>query len=136
VAAGAAAHADCRDELAQMQQGIAKDGGLAPLANVTSSTPQQTDGQQTDAQTVGSQSADEGRVAKDGTQMPMGADPDVATSADDAQAQQEGGATAAGVASGAATAGDDKAGALEEATSALERGDEAACLEAIERAKS
>ncbi|PJN94880.1 hypothetical protein CNY89_11815, partial [Amaricoccus sp. HAR-UPW-R2A-40] len=39
------AQADCREDLAQMRQGIAKDGSQAPLAEGTSATPQASDGQ-------------------------------------------------------------------------------------------
>lgn len=152
---GGAALADCRDDLAQMRQGVAKDGAQAPLAGTA--VPQAGDGQQ--AQGMGGAMAPSGGAAKDGTQMPLAANPDVATSADDAQAQQQGGGTAAEVAGGAtsggATAGGamgggamgggamgggamggGKAAALDEAQMALDRGDEAACLSALERAGS
>jgi hypothetical protein len=126
------AMADCREDLAQMRQGISKDGSQAPLAEGTSGTPQASDSQPAAEMDGGS---GEG-LAKDGTQMPLAADSGVATSAQDAQAQQQGGGTAAEVASGAAGEAPPAEGALEEAQAALDRGDEAACLEALDRAKS
>lgn len=125
-------NADCREDLAQLQQGVAKDGTQAPLAESTGGTQQSSDGQP--AHEVGGAMAPTGGAAKDGTQMPLASDPGVATSADDAQAQQQGGGTAAEVAGGTADAS--TAGALEEAKAALARGDEAACLNALERVKS
>ena len=119
--------ADCREDLAQMRQGISKDGSQAPLAEGTSGTPQASDSQPAAEMDAAS---GEG-LAKDGTHMPLATDPGVATSAEDAQAQQQGGGTAAEVASGAASPS-----ALEEAQSALDRGDEAACRDALDRAKS
>ena len=68
--------------------------------------------------------------------MPLGADPDVATSAEDAQAQSQGGETAAAQAAGAAgSGGPAKADALARAQAALDAGDEAACMSALEEAK-
>lgn len=122
--------ADCREDLAQMQQGISKDGSQAPLAEGTSGTPQASDNQPA---TEMDGASGEG-LAKDGTHMPLATDPGVATSAEDAQAQQQGGGTAAEVASGAAGAASPSA--LEEAQAALDRGDEAACRDALDRAKS
>lgn len=128
------AYADCREDLAQMQPGVSKDGSRAPLAEGTGGTPQTSDNQP--ATGMGDASASGEGVAKDGTQMPLATDPGVATSADDAQAQQQGGGTAAEVAGGEAGEPTSAASVLEEAQAALDRGDEAACLEALERAKS
>ena len=95
--AGAAA-ADCREELAQLSQGLSKDGSRAPLqSGEGNATPQQGASAATGA-------ADTPGVAKDGTEMPVGTDPNLATSPQDAQAQSEGGATAAAQALGAAAA--------------------------------
>lgn len=127
---GGAALADCHADLAQMRQGVSKDGTQAPLGETA--VPQAGDGQQ--AHGMGGDMAPSGGAAKDGTQMPLGTGPDVATSSDDAQAQQQGGGTAAEVAGGATEGG--KAAALDEAQAALDRGDEAACHEALDRAKS
>jgi hypothetical protein len=128
------AHADCREDLAQMQAGISKDGAQAPLAEGMGGTPQTSDSQP--AAGMGEAPASGEGIAKDGTQTPLATDPGVATSAQDAQAQQQGGGTAAEVAAGTAGAPDSAASVMEEAQAALDRGDEAACMEALERAKS
>ena len=73
-------------------------------------------------------------AGKDGSLTPMGTSPDVATSAQDAQAQSEGGKTAAEQAAGAKGT-ESRAAALEEARAALAKGDEEACMAAVEKAK-
>ncbi|MEF2549426.1 hypothetical protein VQ045_20000 [Aurantimonas sp. E1-2-R+4] len=87
-----------------------------------------------------------GQIVKDGSTMPLEdaagtADTDVAMSAQDVKAQQEGADTAAAAATGTqarATASSDPAftAALEKARTALEQGDEAACLTAVEEARA
>ncbi|MEC5289949.1 hypothetical protein VSX64_23905 [Aurantimonas sp. C2-6-R+9] len=89
---------------------------------------------------------DGGQIVKDGSTMPLQdaagtADTDVAMSAQDVKAQQEGEDTAAAAATGTqarATASSDPAftAALEKARSALEQGNEAACLTAVEEARA
>lgn len=136
LAAGTAS-ADCAAEIAALGQGVVKDGSTAPLA--APATPQ-TGG---DAATTATPPATaEGEVAKDGSTAPLGTDPALATSAADAQAQSEGGATAAEQAQGAESspadqdgAGTMRAEALARAQTALDAGNEAACLEAVEEAK-
>lgn len=126
--AGAAA-ADCREELAQLSQGLSKDGSRAPLqSGEGNATPQQGASAATGA-------ADTPGVAKDGTEMPVGTDPNLATSPQDAQAQSEGGATAAAQALGAAGGSTGHADALARAQAALDSGDEAGCMAAVEEAK-
>ncbi|HDZ73559.1 MAG TPA: hypothetical protein ENH55_12470 [Aurantimonas coralicida] len=88
-----------------------------------------------------------GQIVKDGSTMPLEdaagtADTDVAMSAQDVKAQQEGANTAAAAAAAGtqarATASSDPAftAALEKARTALEQGDEAACLTAVEEARA
>lgn len=133
LAAASGASADCRGDLAQMQQtqpGLSKDGTQAPMADGAGGTPQIVEGHASQNTGAGAGAG----VSKDGTQTPLASAPDVAMSADDAQAQQQGGATAAQIASG--ETGGTSAEALSEAQAALDRGDEAACMEALKRAKS
>lgn len=119
------AYADCREDFAQMQPGVSKDGSRAPLAEGTGGTLQTSDGQP--ATEMGGASASGEGIAKDGTQTPLSMDPGVATSAQDAQAQQQGGGMAAEVAGGQAGEAASASSVLEEAQAALDRGDEAAC---------
>jgi hypothetical protein len=128
LAAGAAA-ADCADEIAALGQGVAKDGSTAPLA--APATPQ-TGG---DAAATATPPAAGGEVAKDGSTAPLGTDPALATSAQDAQAQSQGGATAAEQAQGGEGGGTMRAEALARAQVALDAGDEAGCMQAVEEAK-
>ena len=125
--AGAAA-ADCAEELAQLIGGIAKDGSLAPLEGVAAETPQAGG----DAAT--GESSAEG-IVKDGTMEPLGAAENLAALEQDVVAQQEGGATAAEQAAGAPAAGGDRDAAIARAQQALDAGDEAGCVSAIEEAK-
>ena len=121
--------ADCREELAQLQGGVSKDGSMAPLQSPGEATPQQGSAAATGAEST------EG-VAKDGTGTPLGTDPNLATSAEDAQAQSQGGDTAAAQAAGTGDAGGtEKPDALARAQAALDAGDEAACMAAVEEAK-
>ncbi len=128
----AAASADCREELAQLSGGISKDGSLAPLQDSPDDATPQTGG----GDAAAAPAEGEG-LAKDGSNAPMGADPAIATSAQDAQAQQQGGDTAAEQAAGAAGAGgsSDREEALTRAQAALDAGDEAGCMAAVQEAK-
>jgi hypothetical protein len=126
--ATSSAMADCADELAQLTQGVSKDGSLAPLQRSTDATPQTGDASGGEEVATG-----EGEVAKTGDTEPLQADPSLATSGQDAQAQSAGGATAAAQAAGAE--GNDKADALARAQAALDSGDEAACMRAVDEAK-
>ena len=123
----AAAVADCREELNRLTQGVAKEGAMAPLEGATGETPQ-----------VGGKGAGEPHaesVTKEGTGVPLGNDPSLATSGQDVAAQQEGGATAAEQAQGA-PAGDDRDAAIARAEAALAAGDEAGCMAAVEDARA
>lgn len=123
------AFADCREELAQLSGGggISKDGSLAPLES--GATPQTGDGTAPAAEGEG--------LAKDGSTEPLQADADVAMSAEDAQAQQQGGETAAAQAAGVEGGGDAAArdAALARAQAALDAGDEAGCMAALQEAR-
>jgi hypothetical protein len=125
--AGVAA-ADCREELAQLT--VAKEGAMAPLEGATGETPQVGGDQAT-----GETSAEQGRaaVAGEGATEAL-TDPALATSGQDVAAQQEGGATAAEQAAGA-PAGGDRDAAIARAQAALDAGDEAGCMAAVEEAK-
>ena len=126
--AGAAA-ADCAEELAQLTGGgIAKDGSLAPLEGVAAETPQ------AGGDAVTGESSAEG-IVKDGTMEPLGAAENLAALEQDVVAQQEGGATAAEQAAGAPAAGGDRDAAIARAQQALDAGDEAGCVSAIEEAE-
>jgi hypothetical protein len=119
--------ADCAEELARLQGGISKDGTHAPLEDAAAATPQQ--GAEASAEATG-------QPAKDGSGTPLGADPDVAASAEDAQAQSQGGQTAAAQAAGETGGGGAaNADALARAQAALDAGDEAGCMSALEEAK-
>lgn len=80
-----------------------------------------------------------GGISKDGSHAPLGADAELATSGQDVEAQQEGDATAATQAD-AGSSGDghdtDRQAALDKAQAALDAGDEAACMEALNEAKA
>ena len=124
--AASAAIADCASELATLP-GTSKAGTAAPLSS--GATPQTGGMERSPAEAAKG-------AGKDGTLMPMGADPTVATSAEDAQAQSEGGKTAAQQAAGEAGSGDvTRQGAIDEARAALASGDEKACMAALETAK-
>jgi len=122
------ASADCKEELTTLT-GVAKDGSLAPLQ--AAPTPQTSGG--TTAPATGSEG-----VAKDGSQIPLGTDANVAMSAEDAQAQQKGGKTAAEQAAGSPGGGSASAReeALSRAQAALDSGDEAGCMKAVEEARA
>lgn len=91
--------ADCVDTTTAAHQqehaGIAKDGTHAPME--TKAAPQAQPGPAVGTTTTSADTAAPS-PRKDGGAMPLGENPDVATSAQDAQAQQEGGKTAAAVA--------------------------------------
>ena len=121
-----AAAADCADEIDTLAMGGGKDATLAPLSETA--TPQ------TGGEMAKSPEETATNAGKDGSLTPMGTSPDVATSAQDAQAQSEGGKTAAEQAAGAKGT-ESRAAALEEARAALAKGDEEACMAAVEKAK-
>jgi hypothetical protein len=122
--------ADCAEELARLQGGISKDGTHAPLEDAAAATPQQGAEASAGAEATG-------QPAKDGSGTPLGADPDVAASAEDAQAQSQGGQTAAAQAAGETGGGvAANADALARAQAALDAGDEAGCMSALEEAKA
>ena len=124
-----AAAADCREELAALTGGGAKDGSMAPLSGEAGATPQ-TGGDGTAAEAPA-----EG-VAKDGSETPLATDPSIATSPQDVEAQQQGGATAAEQAMGEAGAAEGgRDAAIAKAETALAAGDEAGCMAAVEAAK-
>jgi hypothetical protein len=129
-----AASADCAAEIEALSEGVSKDGSMAPLA--APATPQT--GESTAAAGSAGSADAEGEIAKEGSTAPLEADPSVATSAEDAQAQSQGGETAAQQAQGAAGGeggGTMRAEALARAQTALDAGDEAGCMEAVEEAK-
>jgi hypothetical protein len=127
-----AAWADCAEELAQLQEGVSKTGAMAPLAESAPATPQTGGG----AAAGGESATGDGEIAKTGDTAPLEANPDVATSAQDAQAQSAGGETAAAQAEGAEGDGASRAEALARAQAALDAGDEAGCMAAVEEAKA
>jgi hypothetical protein len=127
-----AALADCREDLARMQGGIAKDGSLAPLSESAADATPQTGGGGNAAEPT-----DQGEaIAKDGSEEPLEMDTSLATSAQDAQAQQAGGATAAAQAEGVEGDMTGRDAALARAEAALAAGDEAGCLDALEAAEN
>jgi hypothetical protein len=127
-----AASADCAEELAQLQEGVSKTGAMAPLEGSAPATPQTGGG----AAAGGEAAPGENEIAKTGDTAPLQMDPDVATSVQDAQAQSQGGETAAAQAEGAEGDGKTQADALARAQAALDAGDEAGCMAAVEEAKS
>lgn len=145
------ASADCREDLAKLTEGVSKDGSMAPLQESSSVATQDMDKEAASKAAEGSDTAmggtaamgsetastdsdQSGEVAKDGTEEPLNADPDLATSGQDAQAQSEGGETAAEQAM-AGDGSEDRDAAIARAQAALDAGDEAACMEALEEAK-
>ena len=139
-AASTAAYADCAADLAEMtggsgasaHDGISKDGSLAPLQTEGSGTDMTTSAQETDVEEPDSAN---GEIAKDGTGAPLnqtGLGEGTAMSGQDAQAQQETGATAGGASGDQASSERDSL--IEEARTALENGDEAACQDAVDKA--
>lgn len=127
------AWADCAEELAQLEEGVSKDGSMAPLQEEGAATPQ-TGGDM--AAGGGEAATGEGEVAKTGETEPLEADPSLATSGQDAQAQSAGGETAAEQAEGSTGGDGGPAEALARARAALDAGDEAGCMAAVEEAKS
>ena len=124
------ASADCAAKIAKLGGGISKDGSMAPLQGTTPAPPAAAEGASAPAEeAVGEVMGDD--VAKDGTEEPLGASPDIATSAQDAASQSAGGDTATAQATGEGHAADGKQAALAKAQAALDAGDEAACMEAI-----
>jgi hypothetical protein len=79
----------------QEDAGIAKDGSHAPMESQTSAQSQPGPAEGTT--TASSDTAAEA-PQKDGANMPMGENPDIAASSQDVQAQQKGGKTAAAAA--------------------------------------
>ncbi len=149
VMSGAAAYADCAEDLAALHGeaggapgAIAMDGSLAPLEDDADAGD--TDGDSEAAsggETTGSgaeaetQARGEG-ISKDGTLAPLeGAGAEVATSQQDAQAQQAGEETAAQEAE-SGSEGSARMAALDRAQAALDAGDEAGCSAALEEARS
>lgn len=152
MALGTPALADCAAELAEMTEGVTKDGGLAPLQTSSDAT-EQIEGGETGADATGMEAADadatgmeaadasvdDGEVIKDGSTAPLNAESDIAMSGQDAQAQQEGGETAAAQpAEGSEATGpeSDRQAALDRAQAALDAGDEEACMSALEEARA
>lgn len=151
-----ALHADAgssgeTDASGSSRSGIAKDGTLAPLedGSNTGAEGAADGGDVATTTTAGEKPAGQGasvsaggdnEIAKDGTQAPLAEDgaaaggsgtgleenSSIAVSQQDAEAQQD-------LASGANT--DTRTEALERAQAALDRGDEEACMEAIEEAR-
>jgi hypothetical protein len=123
VIGAAGAKADCAQEIAALsQEGVSKDGSLAPLAGSGEARGGPSD-----------PGEDRDGIAKDGSTAPLQdegvADVGGPASAGDAQARQ----------SQASEAGGDQAqrvAALERARAALDRGDEIACMEAVEDARA
>ncbi|WP_312526227.1 hypothetical protein [Paracoccus sp. (in: a-proteobacteria)] len=142
--------ADCAQEISALEaemadgshEGIAKDGTLAPLQKPTSGASGTASNDQTSderAKEGESAASEETAVAPmDSTQSETsGPDTDQAMSGQDAQSQQSGGMTAAQEAED--TSKDNRppettahSEALSKARAALEKGDEAACLKALE----
>lgn len=140
-AAAAPAWADCQEELAQLQGevqpeggGISKDGSLAPLEE--SSTAAEAPATATDGAGGADTANAEGTVVKDGSETPLETDlSGIATSGQEAAAQQDEAAPGQTGDSSAAMSPEAEA-ALERATAALQAGDEAGCMEAVEEARS
>jgi hypothetical protein len=141
---GAAAHADCAEDLAALTgeagtaEGISKDGSLAPLQDSGTPDPAAAAGGAPAQGAEGAAEAEAGGegISKDGSLSPLqGAGTAVATSQEDAQAQQQGEPTAAQQAE-SGSEGSPRSLAIERAQAALAAGDEAACNAALEEARS
>lgn len=148
--AAAPAWADCKQELAQLQgqiqdEGageISKDGSLAPLEgddtseNSSSGAAVGTSPETTSSSNQTSLGTDDGEIAKDGSEVPLNTDTaGIAMSGQDAEAQQDD-ASAALAEKGPETVSQEVHAALARAADALEAGDEAGCLEAVEEARA
>jgi hypothetical protein len=145
---GGAAFADCQSELQELTtasgaeaqsgaaetQGISKSGQLAPLEepaeqdSAATATQDQSAGQDQAASGSGTGHEAEG-ISKDGSMSPLNSQAEragIATSPQEVEAQQGGEAPDVG----------GRAAAIQQARNALAAGDEEACMEAVERAKS
>lgn len=155
----AAASADCAEEIAALQsgnasgaqaetsatdEGVSKDGSLAPLEEAEDDADAQDDF--ATASTSGENSAAEQgdeEIAKDGTQAPLEEDQQAEGQSDAAPGENEGAIAVSQQATeeqqDQAPPGSDgnaRSEALERAQAALERGDEEACMSAVEEARS
>ena len=105
---------------------ISKDGTAAPLQDPQAANGVATPKAGGDTQAKPADSG--GAIAKDGSNMPLngtgGASAETAMSQQDVQAQQQGGQTAAEAAMGGS--------AMQRAQAALDAGDEAGCMKAVE----
>ena len=142
--------ADCAQDLAALEakmgadshEGIAKDGSLAPLQKQAGEaySPTSNDKTATENAQAGEAAADKEPVVAptdSATSDPAGADSAQAMSGQDAQSQQSGGMTAAQQADeptgdSSSVTSEMHAEALTKARTALEAGDEAACMKALE----
>ncbi len=145
----APAIADCQQELAELRDqaqsgtdgGISKDGSTAPLEGDSEEATDSADAADSSADltaAAGESDTEEGEneVSKDGTEAPLNADtPGVATSGQEAEAQQEADAGASGEAASGAMS-QEAQDAIARAEAALQAGDEAGCMEAVEEARN
>ncbi len=138
-----AAQADCAEDLesltggssAAAQEGISKDGSLAPLqggdsGSSASSPDMPMTGAESTVSGEGEASTDDGEIAKDGSVAPLEAEgmgAGTAMSGQDAQAQQDESDMAAQVSP-------EREALIEEARNALAAGVEEACQAALEEA--
>lgn len=162
----AAASADCADEIAALQseipsdaearpsetrEGIAKDGSLAPLEEgedtsaqdeiATASTSGDTPA--TEMAIDEDVSTDSEEIAKDGTRAPLETDEEPGSQSESASGE-DGSAVAVSQQSveaqqdraSAGSGGNARTEALARAQAALDRGDEDACMSAVQEARS
>lgn len=127
--------ADCEQELSELrdrlqaEDGVSKDGSLAPLEGSGSEAPEM-DRSGMDSGSDQSTTAEGGnKIVKDGDTAPLETDmSNRATSGQQAEAQQQDGASA--------KMSKEAKDALEAAQAALNAGDEEACMEALEKARN
>ena len=127
-----AASADCAEELAQLQEGVSKTGAMAPLQESAEATPQTGGGA-----AAGGESAGEGEIAKTGDTAPLQVDPNHRHLRPGCAGAEPGRRDRGGAGARAPRAATrPREDALARAQAALDNGDEAGCMAAVEEAKS
>lgn len=129
--------ADCEQELSELrgrlqaeaEDGVSKDGSLAPLEGSGSEAPEMDRSDMSSGSDQSTTAEGGNEIVKDGDTAPLETDmSNRATSGQQAEAQQQDGASA--------RMSQEAKDALEAAQAALDAGDEEACMEALEKARN
>lgn len=126
--------ADCEQELSELrdrlqaEDGVSKDGSLAPLEESGSEAPEMDRSGMGSGSDQSTTAEGDNEIVKDGDTAPLETDmSNRATSGQQAEAQQQDGASA--------KMSQEAKDSLEAAQAALNAGDEEACMEALEKAR-